>query len=77
MRLLPFRLQKCALIDPTSMVAQTSLSVAYGLDVAPRDDPNIALTDEALAGVNVAQSKGRIFNFLPFCTPNSLRGRTG
>ena len=59
------------------MVAHTSLSVAYGIDVAPRDDPNIALTDEALHGVHEAQGKGRIFNFLPFCTPNPLRGRNG
>jgi hypothetical protein len=57
------------------MVAQTSISVAYGIDVAPRDDPTIALTDEALQGVMAAQLKGRIFNFLPFCTPNPLRGR--
>jgi hypothetical protein len=57
------------------MVAQTSLSIAYGIDVAPRDDPNIVLTDEALQGVMAAQLKGRIFNFLPFCTPNSLRVR--
>lgn len=62
---------------PTSMVAQTSLSVAYGLDVAPRDDPNIALTDEALHGVHEAQSKGRIFNFLPFCMPNPFGGCNG
>ncbi|KAI9442828.1 cytochrome P450 [Lactarius psammicola] len=48
------------------MVAQTSLSIAYGIDVAPRDDPNIALTDEALKGIYVAQNKGRIFNYVPF-----------
>jgi hypothetical protein len=60
-------------MDPTSMVGQASLSIAYGLDVAPRDDPNIALTDEALEGVFVAQRRGNIFNFVPFCTPNSLR----
>jgi len=48
------------------MVAQTSLTIAYGIDVAPRDDPNIALTDEALQGVRAAQQKGRIFNYIPF-----------
>lgn len=48
------------------MVAQTSLSIAYGIDVAPRGDPTIALTDEALHGINVAQNKGRIFNLVPF-----------
>jgi cytochrome P450 len=48
------------------MVGQTSISVAYGIDVAPRDDPTITLTDEALQGVMAAQIKGRIFNFIPF-----------
>ena len=54
------------------MVGQISLSIAYGIDVAPRDDPNIALTDEALKGVHAAQQRGRIFNFIPFCTPYLL-----
>lgn len=66
------KLQECADLDPTSMVGQTSLSIAYGIDVAPRDDPTITLTDEALHGVYVAQQKGRIFNFIPFCTPYLL-----
>jgi hypothetical protein len=57
------------------MVGQTSISVAYGIDVAPRDDPTITLTDEALQGVMAAQVKGRIFNFIPFCTSSSLRRR--
>ena len=57
------------------MVAQSSLSIAYGIDVAPRDDPNITRTDEALQGVYVAQSKGRIFNYVPFCTSISPRVR--
>ena len=57
------------------MVAQSSLSIAYGIDVAPRDDPNITLMDEALQGAYVAQNKGRIFNYAPFCRPNSLKVR--
>ncbi|KAH8987086.1 cytochrome P450 [Lactarius hatsudake] len=48
------------------MVGQTSLSIAYGIDVAPRDDPNIALADEALQGMYVGQNRGRIFNYVPF-----------
>ena len=55
------------------MVAQTSLSIAYGIDVASTDDPIIALTNEALKGVYIAQTKGRIFNLLPFRKPNLLR----
>ncbi len=57
------------------MVAQSSLLIAYGIDVAPRDDPTIALTDEALRGVYVAQNKGRIFNYVPFCTSDLHRVR--
>jgi hypothetical protein len=56
-----------------SMIGQVSLSVAYGIDTAPRNDPNIALAESALQGVEAAQTKGRIFNLLPFCKPNQLR----
>ncbi|KAI9442829.1 cytochrome P450 [Lactarius psammicola] len=48
------------------MVGQASLSIAYGIDVDPQDDPNIARTDEALQGIPVAQNKGRLFDFIPF-----------
>jgi hypothetical protein len=51
------------------MVGQTSLSLAYGIDVAPRDDPIITRTDKALEGVYLSQNRGLIFNFVPFCTP--------
>ncbi len=57
------------------MVGQASLSIAYGLDVDPRDDPNITRTDEALQGISVAQRRGNIFNFVPFCMPCLLRVR--
>jgi hypothetical protein len=55
------------------MTGQVSLSVAYGIDPAPRDDPNIALAEAALQGVAVAQTKGRIFNLVPFRKPNQFR----
>jgi hypothetical protein len=51
------------------MIGQTSLSIAYGIDVAPQDDPIITRTDEALEGVYLSQSRGLLFNFVPFCTP--------
>jgi hypothetical protein len=54
------------------MIGQVSLSVAYGIDTAPQDDPNIALAEAALEGVAVAQTKGRIFNLVPFRKPNQL-----
>jgi hypothetical protein len=50
------------------MTGQTSLSMAYGIDVAPRDDPIIAQTDAALEGLYVSQQRGLIFNFVPFRT---------
>ena len=56
-------------MNPTSMIGQTSLSIAYGIDVAPRDDPIIAQTDEALQGIHVSQTRGQIYNFIPSCTP--------
>ena len=40
------------------MVGQSSLSIAYGIDVATRDDPNIALAEDALQGMFVAQGGG-------------------
>jgi hypothetical protein len=55
------------------MVGQVSLSIAYGIETAPLNDPHIALADAALQGVSVAQTKGRIFNLVPFRKPNSLR----
>ncbi|KAI0306165.1 cytochrome P450 [Multifurca ochricompacta] len=48
------------------MVGRVSLSVAYGIELSPRNDPNMALADAALAGLGVAQTKGRIFNLVPF-----------
>ena len=50
------------------MIGQTSLSTAYGIDVAPRDDPIITQTDQALEGIYVSQERGLIYNFVPFCT---------
>ncbi|KAH9998932.1 cytochrome P450 [Russula vinacea] len=47
------------------MVGQVSLSVSYGIDTAPLNDPNIALAEVALQDANVALKKGRIFNLVP------------
>ena len=57
-----------------SMIGQVSLSVAYGIDTSPRDDPNIALAEAALQGIAVAQTNGRIFNLVPFRKPNHFFG---
>ncbi|KAH9995638.1 CyP450 monooxygenase [Russula compacta] len=48
------------------MMAQATLSITYGIDTAPRSDPNIVLAEEALEGARLAQTKGRIFNLVPF-----------
>jgi hypothetical protein len=55
------------------MVGQVSLSVSYGIDTAPLNDPNIALAEVALQDANVALKKGRIFNLVPSRKPNQLR----
>ncbi|KAI9439716.1 cytochrome P450 [Lactarius indigo] len=47
-------------------VGRANLSLTYGIDIDLRDDPNITRTDEALQGISVAQSRGNIFNFVPF-----------
>jgi len=52
------------------MVGQVNFSITYGIATAPRNDPNIALAEAALEGVDVAQTKGRIFNLVPFCKSN-------
>ncbi|KAI0267813.1 cytochrome P450 [Gloeopeniophorella convolvens] len=45
---------------------QLSFATAYGIDVAPRDDPYLAMGEEALRGAADAQTRGRLFNLLPF-----------
>ena len=51
------------------MTGQTSLLTAYGIDVAPRDDPIITRTDEALEGLSLSQNRGLMFNLVPLCMP--------
>ncbi|KAI0306200.1 hypothetical protein B0F90DRAFT_1697013, partial [Multifurca ochricompacta] len=48
------------------MIGRISLSVAYGIELSPGNDPNMAHADAALAGFGMAQTKGRIFNLVPF-----------
>ena len=55
------------------MVAQVSLSISYGIDTAPLNDPNIAIAEAALHSIDVAQEKARILNLLPSRKPNPLR----
>jgi hypothetical protein len=55
------------------MIGQVSLSVAYGIDAAPLNDPNIALAETALQSIDAAQTKARILNLLPSRKPNQLR----
>jgi hypothetical protein len=62
-------------MDPTRMIGQTSLSIAYGIDVAPRDNPIIAQTHEAFQAIFVSQNKGLMFNFIPSCAPQLLGAR--
>jgi hypothetical protein len=55
------------------MTSQAGLSVGYGFEVSPRNDPIIGLADAALQGLLSAQTKGRIFNLVPSRKPNQLR----
>jgi hypothetical protein len=54
------------------MIVQISLSVSYGIDTAPLNDPNIAIAETALHSVDVAQERARILNLLPSRKPNQL-----
>ena len=43
------------------------MGIAYGIDVAPHDDPYISLAEIALHAFESASTSGWIFDMLPFC----------
>ena len=50
-----------------SMTGQVIMGIAYGIDVAPRDDPYVYLAETALHAVESASTTGWMFDMLPFC----------
>ncbi|TFY73981.1 hypothetical protein EWM64_g10031 [Hericium alpestre] len=83
----PLQMQKSAEVvrklydDPDEVlshmrVAVTSLTmeIAYGHEVAPKDDPFVALAEEAVAAVSDAALPGAIVNAFPFQNKDSHPG---
>ena len=49
------------------MSGQIIMGIAYGIDVAPHDDPYVYLAEEALHAIESASITGWTFDILPFC----------
>jgi hypothetical protein len=49
------------------MAGQVIMGIAYGIDVAPHDDPYVSLAETALQAVESATTTGWTFDMLPFC----------
>ena len=43
------------------------MGIAYGIDIAPHDDPYVSLAEKALQAVESASTTGWTFDMLPFC----------
>ena len=43
------------------------MGIAYGIDIAPHDDPYVSLAEKALLAVEAASINGWAFDMLPFC----------
>ena len=50
-----------------SMTGQVIMGIAYGIEVAPHDDPYVSLAETALRAVELASTTGWTFDMLPFC----------
>ena len=48
------------------------MAIAYGIDIAPHDDPYVSLAEKALHAVNTAAITGWTFDMLPFCGSSAL-----
>ena len=49
------------------MSGQVIMGIAYGIDIAPHDDPYVSLAEKALQAVESASITGWTFDMLPFC----------
>jgi hypothetical protein len=54
------------------MSGQVIMAIAYGIDIAPHDDPYVSLAEKALHAVNTAAITGWTFDMLPFCGSSAL-----
>ena len=49
------------------MSGQVIMGIAYGIDIAPHDDPYVSLAEKALQAVESASITGWTFDMIPFC----------
>jgi hypothetical protein len=54
------------------MSGQVIMGIAYGIDIAPQDDPYVSLAEKALHAVEAATITGWTFDMLPFCGSPAL-----
>lgn len=57
------------------MAGKVILSIAYGIDVAPRGDPNVEIAEKAVGAIIAGSLRGRIFDLFPFRTSNRVLAR--
>lgn len=48
------------------MAGRIILAIAYGIDVAPRGDPNVEVAEKAVGAIIAGSLRGRIFDLFPF-----------
>jgi hypothetical protein len=49
-----------------SMAGRVILTIAYGIDVAPRGDTNVDIAEKAVGAIIAGSLRGRIFDLFPF-----------
>jgi hypothetical protein len=59
-----------------SMSGQVIMGIAYGIDIAPHDDPFVSLAEKALRAIESASVTGWTFDMLPFCKSSMISRRT-
>jgi hypothetical protein len=58
------------------MSGQVIMGIAYGIDIAPHDDPYVSLAEKALQAVESASITGWTFDMLPFCASSMISCHT-
>ena len=56
------------------MAGKVILAIAYGMDVAPRGDPNVEVAEKAVGAIIAGSLRGRIFDLFPFRTSDQAFG---
>jgi hypothetical protein len=57
------------------MSGKVIMGIAYGIEVAPQDDPYVSLAEKAMHAVEAATITGWTFDMLPFCGSPALSVR--